>query len=135
MIRIVVLIVLSLAAIGVALLLQRRRPEAPSAPSYRAPRQIDRNDFDVPAELRMIVVFTSATCQSCSGVWDTVTSIERARTGAQRVEIQTTPDLHRRYRIDGVPTTLVVDPEGVVTHTFFGPFPAADLEAALDERG
>ncbi len=132
MTRIIVLVVLSLAAIGVALLLQRRRPEAPSAPSYRAPRQVDRDDFDVPAELTLVVVFTSATCQSCAGVWDTVTSIERSRTGAQRVEIQTTPDLHRRYRIDGVPTTLVVDSQGIVTHSFFGPFPAAELEAALD---
>ncbi len=132
MTRLIVLVLLTAAAIGVAWALQRRRPEAPSAPSYRAPRQIDRSDFEVPADLALVVVFSSTTCDSCPIVWDTVTSIERSGTGAQRVHVQEDPDLHKRYRIDGVPTTLVVGTDGVVHASFFGPVEAERITEALD---
>ncbi len=132
MIRLLVLITLTAIAIGIAWALQRRRPEAPSAPSYRAPRQLDRDDFDVPAELCLVVVFTSTTCDSCPLAWSAVTSIERSGTGAQRVHVQENPELHKRYKIDGVPTTLVVAPDGVVHASFFGPVDAELIVEALD---
>lgn len=131
MTRILVLVLLTAVAIGVAYALQRRRPEPPSAPSYRAPRQVDRNDFEVDPNKTMVVVFTSATCNSCAGVWKTVSAVDHPRVGVQHVEIQTNPGLHERYKIDGVPTTMIVDPDGVVRGSFFGPFPAEKLDAAL----
>ncbi len=132
MIRLIVLIVLSLAAVGIAFALQRRKPEAPSAPSYRAPRQLDRSDFDVPSELDLVVVFASSTCDSCPQAWATVTGIEHSGTGAQRVLVQERPDLHKRYKIDGVPTTLVVGPDGAVHASFFGVVDAAPIIEALE---
>lgn len=135
MTRVIVLIVLTLVAVGIAWMLQRRRPEAPTAPSYRSPRQLDRADFDVPSELALVVVFASATCDSCPVAWETVTGIERSGTGAQRVLVQEQPELHRRYKIDGVPTTLVVAPDGAVHASFFGPVPAEQIVDALDTMG
>jgi hypothetical protein len=132
MTRFVVLIVLTALAVGIAVVLQRRRPEPPSVPSYRAPRQLDRDDFEVPAELVLVAVFTSATCTSCAGVWQTVSGLARRGVGVQRIEVQTSADLHRRYRIDGVPTTLVVAPDGVVAASFFGPVEADVIDAAID---
>lgn len=133
MTRLVVLVVLTAVAIGIAAALQRRRPEPPSAPSYRAPRQLDRDDFEVPAELGLVAVFASTGCDSCPVVWKTITGIERAGVGAQRIDVEQDPALHKRYRIDGVPTTVVADSDGVVRASFFGPVSAEEIEAGLDQ--
>ncbi len=132
MTRILILVALTAVAVAVAWFLQQRRPEAPSAPSYRAPKQLDRDDFDVPAELALVVVFGSTTCDSCPVAWETVTSVERSETGAQLVHVQDRPDLHKRYKIDGVPTTLVVAPDGAVHASFFGLVDADTITEALD---
>lgn len=131
MIRLVLLIVLTAMAVGVALLLQRRRPEPPSAPSYRAPTQLDRDDFAEPDRPILVAVFASSTCDSCAGVWDLVSALDRPDTVVERILVEDDAERHSRYRIDGVPTTLVVDPHGVVQHPFFGPITAEELRAAL----
>lgn len=133
MIRLIILVVLALAAIGVALLLQRRRPDPPSAPSYRAPVQLDRNDFDRPDVPHLLVVFASITCNTCPEVWAQVEPFTADDLVVQRVDVEGGGDLHRRYRIDGVPTTVVADAQGVVTATFFGPVLDEDLYEAVDQ--
>jgi len=135
--RLAALVVLAVVAVGVALMLQRRRPDPPSAPSYRAPAQLDRNDFTPRAGAWAVVLFGSATCETCPIAWAVVQRVLEDRAGAlveaQRVDVQTDGELHRRYRIDGVPTTVVADPDGVVTHTFFGPMEPDSLADALTE--
>lgn len=134
--RLLVLLVLTVFAVGVAALLQRRRPEAPSAPSYRAPAQLDLADFEAAvggSDSKLLVVFTSATCDSCAAVWKTVQTLASPLVTVQRVEIQSTPGLHKRYKIDGVPTTLIANDEGVVDHSYFGPVDADALKDALSE--
>ena len=64
MTRLIVLLVLTAAAVAIALLIQRRRPDPPSAPSYRAPTQLDRSDFDGIDTPILLVVFASTTCDS-----------------------------------------------------------------------
>lgn len=132
MTRLIILVVLALAAVGVALLLQRRRPEPPSAPSYRAPSQLDRSDFAGSSELPLVVVFASTTCHSCPVVWEEVAQAGTAALVVERIDVQDDPRRHQRYKIDGVPTTLVVDPEGVVTASFFGPLPDGALRSAIE---
>ena len=59
--RVVLAVVLAGAVIALALVLQRRRPDAPSrGASYEVPPQLDRNDFDRPDAPWLVVVFTSA---------------------------------------------------------------------------
>lgn len=129
--RIVILLALTAMAVGVAAVLRRRRPDPPSAPSYRAPAQLDRADFDSSEAPILLVVFASLTCESCHGVWELVSGVDRPDTVVQRVLVEERSDLHKRYRIDGVPTTLVVDPHGVVQHSFFGPLSPEELRLAL----
>jgi len=49
----------------------------------------------------------------------------------QRLTVQADTDLHERYRIDGVPTTVVAAADGVVVKAFFGPLTADDLIDAV----
>lgn len=134
------LVVLTALAVGIALLLQRRRPDPPSAPSYRAPQQLDRDDFTNPAAPILIALFTSTTCDTCPAAWDAVQAAvgQRGEVGrdpdeiaVQRIDVQNDPALHKRYRIDGVPTTVLTDGEGVVTQAFFGPVTVRDVTEAL----
>ena len=133
--RLVALIVLTALAVGVALLLQRRRPDPPSAPSYRAPAQLDRSDFVEPSAPTLVALFASTTCDTCPKAWESILAAssesDRGALAVQRIDVQDDPTLHDRYRIDGVPTTLVVDADGVVTQAFFGPVTVADVAAAL----
>ncbi len=139
--RLLVLVILTVIAVGISLMLQRRRPEAPTAPSYRAPGQVDRADFVSEGADRLVVVFTSATCEGCITVWKVVSSMgstdiaASANIAVQKVEIEETPNLHRRYKIDGVPTTLVIDRDGVVQKSYFGPIPAEVLLLDLAQDG
>lgn len=132
MIRLVVLVVLVVAAVGLAFLLQRRRPEPPSAPSYRAPVQLDRSDFVGPADLPLVVVFASTTCHSCPGVWEVVEQLATDGVVIERVDVQDDPKRHERYKIDGVPTTLVTSPDGSVKASFFGPLAPEALRDAIE---
>lgn len=132
MTRLVILIVLALVAVGVAYLLQRRRPDPPSAPSYRAPAQLDRNDFDRPDRPYLAVVFASTGCNTCPEVWSLVEPMGDEELVVQRIDVEDDGGgLHQRYRIDGVPTTVLADGQGVVTATFFGPVPAEELAEAV----
>lgn len=131
MLRLLTLLILTMLAVAVAALLQRRRPEVPSAPSYRAPSQVDRADFVDPVREQLLLVFTSATCSSCEAAWQMVEGMAAPGIAVQQLEVQTEPAMHSRYKIDGVPTTLVVDVNGVVEQAFFGPIEESALRAAL----
>lgn len=140
--RFVVLVVLALIAAVVAWRLQQRRPDPPSAPSYRAPTQIDLVDVGL-AELAEpgstsaddsirsspvpnrpiggVIVFGSVLCSSCEGVWETTQRVSPPTFATKLINVEDDPEVHKRYRIDGVPTLVVVDKEGVVHNAFFGP--------------
>ncbi len=132
MTRLVLLLALVALAAAVAWVLQRRRPEPPSAPSYRAPTQLDRAEFVGGVGTPLVVVFASTSCNSCPVVWDEVTRLDRDGVATERIDVQDDPRRHERYRIDGVPTTLVVDGDGVVHASFFGPLADGALTEAVD---
>lgn len=132
--RIVLAVVLAALALGVAAVLQRRRrPDAPVRTGYAVPAQVDRADFDRPDAPWLVAVFTSATCTSCRGVWDRAQPLASDAVAVQEIEHQADRALHDRYGIEAVPTTLVVDTEGVVAASFLGPVTATDLWAAVAE--
>lgn len=133
--RLIVLVVLTAAAVGVALILQRRRPDPPSAPSYRAPSQLDRDDFGSPPEPVLAVLFASTKCSTCPTVWRDLVPMAGERLGVVRVDVEDDPTVHGRYRIDGVPTTVFVDAEGVVGQAFFGPVSPEELAEAARAMG
>ncbi len=136
--RFLALVVLTVVAVAIALVLQRRRPNPPSVPSYRAPEQLDRDDFANREASTLVVMFGSTTCDTCPKVWAAIDEVSarvddasREAVGFQRIDVQDDAELHRRYRIDGVPTTLIADADGVVRQAFFGPITAQDLAVAI----
>jgi hypothetical protein len=132
--RVVVAVVLAGIALAVAAILQRRqRPDAPVRTSYAVPTQLDRADFPRPDAPWLVAVFTSATCGTCAGVWERAQPLASAAVAVVELELVEARALHERYAIEAVPTTLVVDAEGVVCRSFLGPVTATDLWAAVAE--
>ena len=133
--RILVAVALAAVVVVIAVVLQRRRPDAPTQPSggFTAPVQLDRSDFDRPDAPWLVAVFTSATCNTCAGVWDKARLLESDGVAVQEVEVSAARDLHDRYRITAVPAVVVADAAGVVRSTFLGPITATDLWATVAE--
>lgn len=130
------LIALALAAVAlvVAAVVQRRqRADAPVRTGYAVPSQVDRADFPRPDAPWLVAVFTSATCSTCAGVWERAQPLESSSVAVVELEHTAARAIHERYAIDAVPTTLVVDADGIVQRSFLGPVTATDLWAAVAE--
>lgn len=132
--RIAMMVVLALVALAVAWILQRRqRPDVPVRTGYAVPGQVDRRDFPRPDAPWLVAVFTSATCSTCAGVWERAQPLASDEVAVAELEHLAARQLHDRYGIEAVPTTLVVDADGVVCRSFLGPVTATDLWAAVAE--
>ncbi len=132
--RVVIVVVVGLVAVLVAVVVQRRQlPTSPADTGYHVPTQLHRSDFARPEAPWLVVLFTSATCRSCQGMWDKAKHLESDAVAVQQIEVTEAKEIHDRYRIDGIPTTLVADAEGVVRSSFLGPATATDLWAAVAE--
>jgi hypothetical protein len=66
-------------------------------------------------------------------VWDRARHLECGDVAVQELEVAARKDLHDRYRIEAVPTTVVADAAGVVRQSWVGPITATDLWAAVAE--
>jgi hypothetical protein len=117
----------------VAQVLRSRRPEPPTQARRQVPTQLDRADFDGRDREWLVVVFTSSTCDSCARALEKARVLESPTVAFQEVPYQTRRDLHERYAVEVVPTTLAVDPDGVVRASFVGTPTATDLWAAVAE--
>ena len=126
-------VVLIALAVAVAVVLERRRPDAPTQARWAVPSQLDRDDFTRPDAAWLVAVFTSATCDSCAQVVAKAGPLESPEVALQEVEFAARGDLHRRYGIDAVPCIVVADAEGVVRASHVGPATATDLWATLAE--
>ncbi|CAN5746486.1 hypothetical protein BH24ACT2_BH24ACT2_08390 [soil metagenome] len=131
--RLVIAVVLIALAMAVAVVLERRRPDAPTQARWAVPSQLDRDDFTRPDAAWLVAVFTSATCDSCAQVVAKAGPLESPEVALQEVEFAARGDLHRRYGIDAVPCIVVADAEGVVRASHVGPATATDLWATLAE--
>lgn len=130
--RLVIALILVLAAVAVARGLERRRrPDPPARGTYPVPAQLDRSDFPRPEAPVLMVLFSSATCDGCGPMALKVAALESEGVATCEVEFNQRGDLHRRYAIEGVPMVVVADAAGVVTAGFVGSVPSSDLEAAL----
>ncbi|MEP1122564.1 MAG: thioredoxin domain-containing protein [Ilumatobacter sp.] len=134
MARVLIALVIVVVAAGVAYVVQRRRvPDAPTQRRYHVPEQLDRSDFARPDAPWLVAVFTSQTCDMCAQVAGKAAVLESDDVAVQTLEFTQRRDLHERYRIDAVPTLLIVDAIGVTRHSFLGPMTATDLWAAVAE--
>jgi hypothetical protein len=132
-VQLLVALALAAAAVAVAAVLRRRhRVAGPTqGPSWEAPSQLDRRDFERPDASWLVVVFTSATCNSCAAMVDKARVLASDDVAVADVEAAAHADLHARYGIEAVPITVVADRAGVVQASFIGPATATDLWAAV----
>jgi hypothetical protein len=125
---------LLLVAVAAAAVIRRRRgTEAPSQRAWSTPAQLDRADFGSPRPRWLVAVFTSGTCHSCASMVAKADVLTSEHVAVVEVEVGAQPALHRRYKIDAVPITVVADEQGVVRAAFVGPTSATDLWAAVAE--
>lgn len=129
--RLLIAVAIVVAVTTVALIVRRRRPDAPMRSSGRVPEQLDRADFADPDKPWLVGVFTSATCATCRDVEDKAVVLAGDDVAVDVVEFQARRDLHERYRIDAVPLVAIADGAGVVRYHVFGPVTATDLWAAV----
>jgi hypothetical protein len=131
--RLVIAVVLVAVAVLVAWLLQRRRVQPARAPTFHVPERLARADFPSPDVAWLVVVFTSATCDTCRTVAEKAHALESAAVAVHEVEARADKPLHDRYGIDAVPLAVIADRDGTVRAHFFGPVSAADLWSTLAE--
>ena len=123
-----------LAAVGLlAWWLQRRPPAPPPRDSYPVPRQLDRDDFPRADAAWLVALFSSTDCDSCQGLGEKLLALESPDVATADLEYHAQGDLHRRYAIAAIPTTVIADADGVVRRSFVGSFTATDLWAAVAE--
>ena len=126
-------VIAMLVAVGVSLVLRRRKADAPTQGGYQIPTQLDRGDFVSPETPWLVAIFTSATCDACADVANKAMVLASDDVAVQRIDYIDDPALHKRYKIDAVPTLVIVDHRGVVQTSFLGPMKAQDLWAAVAE--
>ncbi|HUP69508.1 MAG TPA: hypothetical protein VM142_06795 [Acidimicrobiales bacterium] len=132
--RLLLAALLVAVAAAVAFVLRRRATTAPPTQAkWAVPTQLDRNDFAEPDLDWLVVVFTSATCDSCKEAVAKGRVLASPQVGFQEVAYQDAKVLHTRYGVEAVPTTVMADAEGVVQASFVGAPTATDLWAALAE--
>ena len=131
MIRLVVIALVVAAAVVAGRISRRRATDAPTQASSATPTQLDRADFSQIDARWLVVVFTSATCDSCSDVAAKARVLASKHVAVQIVEYSQNRELHRRYAIDSVPCLLMADSSGVVRQSYLGPVTATDLWAGL----
>jgi hypothetical protein len=133
--RLLVALAVAAVVVAVAAVLQRRGAVAPEPPqgAPAVPGEVDRADFDRPSVPWLVAVFSSRSCETCAGVIERVAPLESDQVAVCEIEVADRPDLHRRYGIDAVPLTLIVDAEGLVRTSFAGPVSVTHLWAAVAE--
>lgn len=130
----VLLVVIAMAvAIAVSLVLRRRAVDAPTQGGFQMPTQLDRGDFNSPDAPWLVAIFTSSTCDACADVATKAMVMASNEVAVQRIDYIDNPELHKRYKVEAVPTLVIVDDRGVVRNGFLGPMKAQDLWAAVAE--
>ena len=131
--RVVIAAALVLASAVAALVLSRRRPQAPTQERVPVPSQLDRDDFPDPDKPWLLVVWTSTTCDSCARASAKARLLASSQVGYVEVPWQDNRELHARYRIEDVPLLVLADADGVVQVSFVGTPNFTDLAGAVAE--
>lgn len=134
MIQVVVALAIVLGGVAVAIVIRRRDVQTmASGKSWSVPAQLEPSDFGSPDVERLVVVFSSATCDACAETLTRVNALLDHGVALAEISYQEHGDLHERYGIDAVPTLVIADREGVVLRSFVGPPSDDELREALIE--
>lgn len=131
--RIVIAGAVFLVVLVVAAIMRRRAPGVPTQPAARLPAQLIRDDFANPDRPWLVAVFTSRTCDSCGPATDRARLLESTEVAYEEIPWQDKKDLHDRYGVTAVPSTLIADADGVVHRSFVGAPDSGELWGAVAE--
>lgn len=132
--RVEVVVAVAIVLVGVALAALVRKRDANQmarGSGWNVPAQLERTDFVDPRAERLIVVFSSETCDACARTWQKVTELAGPGVAIEDVTYQQRRELHDRYGINAVPTLVIADAQGVVQASFVGPPSDEELIEAL----
>ncbi|MCH1614470.1 MAG: thioredoxin family protein [Acidimicrobiales bacterium] len=131
MVRLLIALTLILISVSIALIVERRKVENPfSVKRNQLPTLVPPQDIGLePAAA--IIVFTESTCRSCSAVVALLRGPAGANVAVAEVEYGENLDLHRKYGIDTVPTTVLVEGDGNVVEGWTGKIEVGALARAL----
>lgn len=133
-VRIVIAVALfAVLAAGAWWLERRRKADAPTQGAAVSPDQLDRDDFPRPGAPWLVVLFTSATCSSCRGLFEKAAPLESPEVVVVEAEFPEARDLHERYHIAAAPMTVIADRDGVVRGSLIGSYNASELWNAVAE--
>ncbi len=130
----IALAIVVLVGVTAAVLRRRAGVDAPTQREWMVPTQIDPTDLVDGSNTSpnwSIAVFTSASCHVCADVVAKARVLRSPQVNVIEIEYGAQRALHDKYRIDAVPTLVVVDSSGVVRRHFLGPVTATDLWAAV----
>ncbi|MDG1196986.1 MAG: thioredoxin family protein [Actinomycetota bacterium] len=131
MVRLLIAFTLILISISIAVIVERRKVENPfSVKRNQLPTLVPPQDFGLEPEAA-IIVFTESTCRSCSAVLALLRGPAGANVTVTEVEYGENLDLHRKYGIDTVPTTVLVEGDGNVVEGWIGKIEVGELARAL----
>jgi hypothetical protein len=131
--RLIIAAVLVLVAAAVAWRLRTRAETDPVRSAGEVPRQLHRGDFPRIDAAWLVVLFSSAQCDSCASMAAKVAVLDCDEVAVCDVEFGADRALHQRYAIDSVPLVVVADRDGVTRAAFLGPASATDLWSAVAE--
>lgn len=120
-----------LIAGAMSLILRLRKSDAPAQVRGTVPHQLNWQDFSAANQSWLVAVFTSSTCDACRDVATKALVLKSREVAVEIIDFLDKRDLHKRYQIDSVPTTVISDSQGVVRFATVGPVTATDLWAAL----
>ena len=131
MVRLLIAFTLILISVSIAVIVERRKVENPfSVKRNQLPTLVPPQDFGLEPEAA-IIVFTESTCRSCSAVLALLRGPAGANVTVAEVEYGENLDLHRKYGIDTVPTTVLVERDGNVVEGLIGKIEVGELARAL----
>ena len=131
-VQLAIVVVIVAVTIGVAIASRRAGGGAAPTPSgFTVPARVARDDFEHPTRLWLVAVFTSETCASCAGVVERAAPLDSPEVAVAAITVQEHGETHSKYRIDGVPTTIIADADGTVVDSFLGPVQTIELWDAV----
>ena len=129
--RLLIAVALVVVAVAAASLAQRRRAgSATAVPRSELPAAVDLASVGLP-DGPALVVFTEETCRTCAAALAVVKGPAGAGLPVAEVPFGAERELHRRHRIDTVPTTVVTDADGQVIDGWVGSVDLSEPTAAL----
>jgi hypothetical protein len=132
LIRVGIAVALFAVVAVIAVVLERRRRTNPPLQGQPVvPAQLDRADFPRPDAPWLVVLFTSANCESCEGLYAKVAPLESSDVAVVEAQYPGAKGIHQRYAINAAPLTVVADAQGVVCASVLGAFNASDVWSAV----